>query len=146
VDPWSGTPLLYRNFTIYNDGSDVYTKVRITNAYGVTAEYDIEDPSDLHDGELTAGHGVFARMQEFNSPYRYSVAWSPEADTEVHFGNFVLVPGETMKAHAGTGRGVTPLQALMSNWDYIISGDVVEVYFIYSPTNQVIWQGDVVVE
>jgi FlaG/FlaF family flagellin (archaellin) len=144
-DPWSAELLTYRNFTIANPDNNNFTLVQIKNDYGVTSTYDLTNPN-FHSGDLNAGDAIFARMHEYNSPYRYSVAFAPTEDGETHFGSFGMTSGETMKAHGTTDTGVDAIHACMSNWDNVVAGDIVEVYIIYSSTNQVIWQGDVIVE
>jgi FlaG/FlaF family flagellin (archaellin) len=144
TDPWSGKTLPYELFSIANPDNTNFTMVQIKNAFGVASEYDLTD-SELHYGDLNAGDAIFARMFEYNSPYRYSVAYLPTDDGNVHFGSYAFVAGDTIKAHGTGGHGVDAIHACISNWDYVISGDIVEVYVINSENNQVIWQGDVIV-
>jgi FlaG/FlaF family flagellin (archaellin) len=143
TEAWHGATATYHNFSIANPDNTNFTKVMIKNADGIESTYPLND--EMHDGDLNAGDAIFARMHEYNSPYRYSVAYLPTEDANVHFGKCSIVPGDTIKAHGTGGYGVDAITALISNWENVISGDVVEVYIIYNPTNQVIWQGDVIV-
>jgi flagellin-like protein len=72
-------------------------------------------------------------------------------EDELWFGNCTISAGTVLKASAAWGvedvdwSGVDDIHAMISNWDDVRSGDIINVMLVYTASNQVIWQGDVTV-
>jgi len=83
------------------------------------------------------------------SPY-----WSNPAigqfgtDEAVNFGQYVLKPGVVMIAESnednlGSGSGDTGMEAMISGWENVTSGDFITVSLVHMPSNKVIFESDV---
>ena len=87
--------------------------------------------------------------------YYYGVPWQfipglwPSANSQLWFGNYSFVPGNTTAANGFSkwSSDITYLwddiHAVIHNWDSINVGDKVTVTIVHMPTSQVIWKGDV---
>lgn len=138
-DAWHNYPGDFANYTIANPDNTRFTKVQITNSLGLSIEIPLDNNDDM--GDVEGGDAVYVRLCEYGSPFLYKLGTLPTNDYDISFGNFAIQPGETMKA---VGSDSCPV--LISNWADINPGDVVQAYLIYTASNQVIWQGDVVVQ
>lgn len=85
---------------------------------------------------------------EMPDPYPYGT--TPNYD--IWFGSYTISPGSVMKAQGGyegptvtNGNKGDDAYAMIKNWNEIYPGDIVNLMIIYTPSNQVIWQGDVTV-
>lgn len=91
----------------------------------------------------------------YQAPWLYNPSTGPADSGTVWFGQYNIVPGSVMKADGiGIGQpqtsgssvtGSDDTMALISNFYSLVPGDIVSVSMIYTPSNQVIWQGDVTV-
>jgi hypothetical protein len=144
-------------FYVANPNNNTFSSVRITSPSGLTLTYDANPQNDqnkawqdgylVSGGLLSQGDAFYFRLSEFNSPFYWQASSLPTDDMKTSFGNCILAPGSTLQSVAiGNGFGTDSNHAVISNWDKIASGDKVKVYILYSPSSQVIWQGDVVVQ
>jgi FlaG/FlaF family flagellin (archaellin) len=137
-----GSGVVYLNYTV---AAAAGTWINVTSADGIDA---IFTTTGLANGEI-----FVVRMYEYNSPWHSIPSQLPADYPEIRFGEYTVTPGNTLKALDVAGPwgyypelgGVDDVHAVLSNWDSIEPGDVVEVMMIYTPTDQVIWQGDVIV-
>ncbi len=139
TDCWHNVEAVFANYTIANPDDTVFDSVRITTSSDVSVTLSIDDNTDM--GPVSSGDAAYIRLSEYNSPFLYKVSTIPTRNMEVSFGNFAMTAGDTMKSIGSYG-----CSALISNWADISYGDTVQVYILYTPSNQVIWQGDVVVQ
>jgi len=136
----SGTAYNCQNYSVAAPVAPViYTDIKVTSSAGLDAT---GLPAPSVDG-LTAGDEVACVIYEYTSPW-LQTGDSPSTHPEINFGQFTLSAGSMMKA-LSMGSSSDDARGVISNWLTVSVGDTVAVSIIYTPTNQVIWQGDVIV-
>ncbi|MCX8176023.1 MAG: type IV pilin [Candidatus Bathyarchaeota archaeon] len=131
------------NFTLSSDSSDAYSKFQIISPTGRVANVSIMDWGDLGPS-LDSGEVMVCIMYEYNYPW-LQTGELPAFTPAIRFGQYTVSPGSVMKALYLWGTTTGDIHAVIRNWDDVKTGDTVKVMIIYTPTNQVIWQGEVVV-
>jgi FlaG/FlaF family flagellin (archaellin) len=134
----------YRDFVLPSDNGEIYTVIELTSNAGVVHEFATIGWDDI---ELTNNDGIIFGMLEYNSPWLNVSGITPDSHTELRFGEYTLSPGQSARG-IGTSNYPTPTDDIFSiipTWASVQTGDVVNVLLVYTATNQVIWQGDVIV-
>jgi hypothetical protein len=151
-EAWHDCTSPYLMYYVANPDNTSFSKVQITRA-GCTFTVDIPlAPSTstyMSDQPgLSEGHALYFRLSEYNSPFLWSASVIPTRDMSASFGEYTVSPGTVLQSvgPAYSSYGVFGHQALISNWNAVASGDLVHVYIIHSPSNVVVWQGDVMVQ
>jgi FlaG/FlaF family flagellin (archaellin) len=142
-------------FNVSNVDNDEFTAIRIVSASDTIIEYnDMRDSKNWGTWEPMSLYGndtLVSPLYEYNSPKFYlpGAEEMPQNNPDNNFGNYAISPGDVMKAQEIANSETTKIDevdALISNWDELQKGDLVEVTIIYTPSDQVIWKGEVMVE
>ncbi|MGP3667747.1 MAG: type IV pilin [Candidatus Bathyarchaeota archaeon] len=126
----------YQNFTLTEGGK--YLDIKVISAQGVV--FQCKNPCSPYQDDDDA---VSIAIYEYNSPW-LQTGELPEDVPEIRFGQYTTRPGSVMKA-LNVWAFTDDIHGVISNWDELSVGDTVKIMMVYTPTNQVIWQGEVVV-
>jgi hypothetical protein len=144
---WHNVTSPYVMYYVDNPDNTTYNQVRVTRE-GCTFTIDVPMQDRTDQPLLSKGHALYLRLSEYNSPFLWSASVIPTRDLSASFGAYTISPGTVLQSvgPAYSSYGVFGHQALISNWNDLASGDKVQVYIIYTPSNTVVWQGDVFVQ
>lgn len=132
------------NFINYTLPSDkTYTEFRVIDERtGLTGYIAVLDWGRLGP-DLGVGEAMLCVVYEYASPW-LQTGELPAFTPSIQFGQYTISPGGVMKA-LDVWATTDDIRGVIKNWDDVKVGDIVKVIIVYTPTNQVIWQGEVVV-
>jgi FlaG/FlaF family flagellin (archaellin) len=137
--------LPFREYTLPDPSSANYTAFSFISSTGLMRNF--TGTMGYYDMALESNQAYVFKMFEYTIPWLYEPGTNPTEDTSLCFGAYSITPGNSMKAQ-GTSYDVPAsddIHVAFPSWDTVKTGDVVEVLIVYTDTDQVIWQGDVIV-